>query len=527
MLLTAMEEYHITLKQVIEAALDDANLISTISGAGKHSDNVRIQRAKLGSYLYTITPKGMNIAFRDHLVQDASAMLLSFLRKQEKGDNAARPPTLPTLTAPTDEEIRTAMLEFTSQIEFPIKPAQQERIDKAIEHGETRVAKRMENIFKSWAQTKAASQMLRATEVPTPYPLFTDRSETGRGFLLARKGNNFYLLVRLFSEKSRYNRKNFILPEGFSDVRTGESLAGIKYPGLIMPLELGRDYHEAEFIQKGKPKSIKLLVRDQEFFVNMSFEFLPVAISTETYLGIDRGAAIIGAVTIIDRDRQVACQTALSGVPFAEEMRRYQDWIRLRQARGIRRHPRFKLRERRARIILGEFANRVIDLALQFRSQIVLENLDGRAFARFLKQSQVRKLYDILAYKCERAGLPLPVEVPAAFTSQTCPVCAHQARENRPKQDANGKGIQDLFCCVNCGYEANADMNASRIIALRGMHQLEVARENNERAKFQKFAVFRVWLEKSHQSGEAATVSLTDATTFTSRDTKRTTNEAA
>ena len=102
-----------------------------------------------------------------------------------------------------------------------------------------------------------------------------------------------------------------------------------------------------------------------------------------------------------------------------------------------------------------------------------------------------------------------------------------QRMPNRPKLDASGKSIQDVFCCTKCRHEANADMNASRIIALRGMHQLEVAREKNERAKFQKFVVFRVWLEKSSQSGEAATVSLTDATTFTFRDTKRTTNEAA
>ena len=45
------------------------------------------------------------------------------------------------------------------------------------------------------------------------------------------------------------------------------------------------------------------------------------------------------------------------------------------------------------------------------------------------------------------------VIVPAAYTSQTCHKCGHVAKENRESQA--------IFKCVECGYEANADVNAA------------------------------------------------------------------
>jgi transposase len=127
---------------------------------------------------------------------------------------------------------------------------------------------------------------------------------------------------------------------------------------------------------------------------------------------------------------------------------------------------------------------------VKHRSQIALEKLDSTSMARFLTQSQFRKLHDALSYKAERMGLPVPVEVPAAYTSQTCSNCGHKAPENRPKHDSEGKSIQDVFQCVACGFQANADDNASEVIALRGLHQ-----EING-GRFQKFDEFQSWLKE-------------------------------
>ena len=53
------------------------------------------------------------------------------------------------------------------------------------------------------------------------------------------------------------------------------------------------------------------------------------------------------------------------------------------------------------------------------------------------------------------------VIVPAAYTSQTCHQCGHVASENRESQA--------VFKCVECGYRANADINAAMNILSRAL----------------------------------------------------------
>jgi transposase len=56
-----------------------------------------------------------------------------------------------------------------------------------------------------------------------------------------------------------------------------------------------------------------------------------------------------------------------------------------------------------------------------------------------------------------------------------------------------------VFLCIACGHSANADSNASQIIALRGLHQIENG------GKFKKFDLFQQWLKDSiGRDGSAA-----------------------
>ena len=55
------------------------------------------------------------------------------------------------------------------------------------------------------------------------------------------------------------------------------------------------------------------------------------------------------------------------------------------------------------------------------------------------------------------------VIVPAAYTSQACHQCGHVASENRDSQA--------VFHCVECGYEANADINAAMNILGRALSE--------------------------------------------------------
>ncbi|HFT0289755.1 TPA: RNA-guided endonuclease InsQ/TnpB family protein, partial [Proteus mirabilis] len=50
--------------------------------------------------------------------------------------------------------------------------------------------------------------------------------------------------------------------------------------------------------------------------------------------------------------------------------------------------------------------------------------------------------------------------IPPAYTSQKCACCGHTAKENRQSQSQ--------FECLECGYTANADINAARNILAAG-----------------------------------------------------------
>jgi IS605 OrfB family transposase len=522
MLWYAMTRYHETLKDVLEKTLALPNLTEQVSELDKKG-KLRPNKFRLSKVLYTIAPQDWELApLRDYLIGDASAMLMSHLSKAYKGENDSNPPTVSSLDAMTEEEFREAYRKFTDpETKLAIRPQHQEKIDKAKERGETRVAERLSKIYANWAVSRAAGQVLRKLEGALPHPIEFTRNEFGRGCLLAFCDGNYYLLVRLFAQGHRYCEKR-VLKDGFIDCKTKARIGVKKYPGMILPLELGREFHEREYLTYGAIQSAKLVVKrrekptsgarahvnlaggdasakrpvpfkaeDCDFYVHAAFEFLPPQIETETFLGIDRGAAKIGAATLIDRQgKPIQADLDLDGAAFAAEMRRFEELIKRLQQSGKQRSRKFSLRGKRGDIILGEYANRIVAIAKQNRSQIVIEAIKGVTMGRFLKQSQFTKLKQMLTYKAEREGLPAPVEVPAAYTSQTCAKCGHKDAANRPKKDAAGKAIQDVFLCVACGHSANADSNASQIIALRGLHQLENG------GKFKKFDLFQQWLKE-------------------------------
>jgi IS605 OrfB family transposase len=500
MLLAALEAYHLMARQVLEKALQDNDLVARCSNV--NAKGVAVPNGfATAKYIRTLVPKGWNFApLRDYLIGDLSAALMSHLAKQHKGKNESNPPTISPLDAMSAKEYDATYRDATLTHEFPIKPEQQKKIDEAALSGRRHVAKRFESIFRSRATTKALAQLLRTVDGRLPRPIEFTHCEFGRGFMLCRRGGNYYCLMRLFSPNSRYAEKKTLEPD-FIDLRSGEDIGGKQYPGVILPLEMGHEFHDNEYLRQGSPQSAKLIVRledagQKEFFVHVAFEFKPQLVETTTILGLDRGAAILGAASVIDDEgRTVQSGINLEGDAFTAEMKQHRAYIAAQQRKGIQKNSRFKLRRRRANAILGEYANSLIGLAQQHHSQIVMEKIDHRSMARFLTQSQFAKLKSMLDYKALRVGLPQPMEVPAAFTSQTCARCGHWSRDNRTQQA--------VFRCVKCDHQANADENASLIIALRGLHQKQ---NGGKRGKFQKWNVFEPWLKAALGPDGQATV---------------------
>jgi putative transposase len=68
-----------------------------------------------------------------------------------------------------------------------------------------------------------------------------------------------------------------------------------------------------------------------------------------------------------------------------------------------------------------------------------------------------------LQYKARRQG-KLVIEVPAHFSSQECAACGHIHKDNRTSQSE--------FVCQSCAHFDNADYNAAKVIAMRGVKLL-------------------------------------------------------
>jgi IS605 OrfB family transposase len=106
-------------------------------------------------------------------------------------------------------------------------------------------------------------------------------------------------------------------------------------------------------------------------------------------------------------------------------------------------------------------AKQLTDLAKQYEASIAIERLyklrrrKGQ-LSRKSRRKTNRIPYGFLRHaltgKSAQLGIPL-VEVPAKYTSQTCPRCRHISRQNRKNWR--------YFKCVRCRFEVNADRVAS------------------------------------------------------------------
>lgn len=90
-----------------------------------------------------------------------------------------------------------------------------------------------------------------------------------------------------------------------------------------------------------------------------------------------------------------------------------------------------------------------------------LSKIKGDNKDKFLKHWTYYDLQSKIEYKAEKEGIAV-VKIDPAYTSQKCGKCGFTCKENRPRKE---KG-QAYFKCAKCGYEANADYNAARNIAL-------------------------------------------------------------
>lgn len=151
--------------------------------------------------------------------------------------------------------------------------------------------------------------------------------------------------------------------------------------------------------------------------------------------------------------------------------RRYFRLKRALQSKGsdsAKRHlKKLSHKVSRFRLNCDHVVSRQLGQSVAPGTTIVIEHLgeirnttkqNGRQQRRAMHQWTFSRLRDLLVYKAEESGC-MVVDVDPYHTSQCCSRCGYTHRSNRQSQSR--------FRCQSCGFELNADLNASRNIALK------------------------------------------------------------
>lgn len=206
-----------------------------------------------------------------------------------------------------------------------------------------------------------------------------------------------------------------------------------------------------------KKCSADMFVRNGRAFLHIVVEKdVEDIVPTGQLVGIDRGVKRI-AVTSDKR--------FFGGGRVRQVSRRYQRLRSTLQKKGHSGKRHFRKVSRRERLFrrdVNHCISKQIVSSLESGTTIVLEKLTG--INKNIKSKTRKKnrrerccwsfyqLEEFLKYKAFGRGIDVQY-VDARYTSQKCSKCGHVAEGNRRSQS--------VFRCTECGYQCNADLNAS------------------------------------------------------------------
>lgn len=214
---------------------------------------------------------------------------------------------------------------------------------------------------------------------------------------------------------------------------------------------------------EGKPKTCTLKRDGDQWFVSIvcELDIAEPANRPGPIVAIDRGIANFGATSdgaFIANPRHL--EASLKRLAHAQR-------VVSRRKKGSKNRDKAKLRvariHRKVRRQREHFLHVQSARLAKSHGVIVLEKLNvagmirGRC-ARSIGDASWSAFARTLRYKLAWFGGTL-VEVPAAYSSQTCSACG--------TVDAASRRSQAAFCCTACGFECHADLNAAKILLLR------------------------------------------------------------
>jgi len=178
-------------------------------------------------------------------------------------------------------------------------------------------------------------------------------------------------------------------------------------------------------------------------------------------VGLDLGVARLAALsdgTVIENPR--ALQKGQKKIK-----RLQQEVSRKKRGSKNRGKARAKLARAHARVrnVRRDVLHKATTMLAKSHGKVVIEDLKvrnmtagggsrKRGLNRVVLDAAFGEFRRLLEYKGKLYGCEV-VAVPPHYTSQRCSACGHVEKDNRTSQSE--------FCCLSCGHEANADLNAA------------------------------------------------------------------
>ncbi len=214
---------------------------------------------------------------------------------------------------------------------------------------------------------------------------------------------------------------------------------------------------------EGKPKTCTLKRDGEQWFAAIvcEVEVSEPAVRDGPIVAIDRGIANFGATSdgdMIANPRNL--EASLERLAHAQR-------AVSRRKKGSKNREKAKLRvariHRKVRRQRDHFLHAQSARLAKSHGVVVLENLNVAGMirghcSRSIADAGWSRFAEMLRYKLAWSGGSL-VEVPAAYSSQTCSACGCV--------DAMSRRSQSAFRCTSCGYQDHADLNAAKVLLAR------------------------------------------------------------
>jgi len=321
---------------------------------------------------------------------------------------------------------------------------------------------------------KQASEIIRSSYKKSNSKRFANYKKIYKYFVNNDRQNKFInkkysdlnlkdLVYSKYFIKPNINNITINLDERFFDVKQGNSFDN--YVKIILPLfnekgtralkvhvPLKQHKHSNNLKLKGfkLKKVIQLKKVNNKMFINLIWEKGDVPNKTQgNALGIDMGYKKL--ITTSEGDKVGLNMEAL----YASISNKQQGSINFKKSLTHRDNEI-------NRIINKMDLSNVNVLMIEDLKNVKYKSKFSKKFNNKLQRWSYKKCIDKLERICDELGIKL-VKVSPAYTSQTCSFCGDINKKSR-------KGEQ--YKCISCGYEEDADVNASINIRNKGVYSL-------------------------------------------------------